>query len=184
MYKYLVLLFIPFVFAQVSCKQSNVEGQEQTGRTSGELIFPLNIQKGGSYQSVDQIRAQALTIIDHRIQTDGEPMAMLTFAYWWPEFVFDGSQMSDIGQYDGYWLKFNEDFTYRYGRDDRIFGNGKYHFTLDSNALIMLDTDIESEPKVWTANYNGRAMALVGTHEYGVNNGMQIKLVALDEEPL
>ena len=62
-------------------------------------------------------------------------------------------------------------------------GAGRYHFRLEDSQLIMLDDDVDQEPKVWTANNNGEMMSYVGTHEFGVNNGMQMKMIPLDTRP-
>lgn len=183
MSKYCFIIALSVLMSFLACNQQAKKSQSFTPPTTEDLIFPLNIQKGGTFTSLEQIRAQARTIIDHRIEQEPEALAMLTSTHWWPEYVFNAGSISKEGHYDGYWLRFDEDFKYQYGQYQHLFGEGKYHFNLDSKSLIMLDSDVDSEPKVWTANYNGQAIALVGTHEYGVNNGMQIKLVSIDEQP-
>ncbi len=147
-------------------------------------VFPMNIQKGGAIKSVDQIRVQAMGIINHRNQEEPKALAMLTYAFWNPEFVYNAGSISKVGDYDGYWIKFDDNFRYRCGINDKVTGGGRYHFRLEDKSLYMLDDNVEYEPKVWTVNYNGTVMAIVGTHEYGVNNGMQIKLVEMDDKPV
>lgn len=146
-------------------------------------VFPLSIQKGGSYRSLDQIRVQARTIIDHRIEQSDKALAMMTHTYWYPEFVYNGKEMSKVDEYKGYWIKYGDDFRYQYGQYGKVFGEGRYHFRLEDKSLYMLDDDIEQEPKVWTVNYNGEAMAYVGVHEYKISNGMQLKFLAVGEQP-
>ena len=167
----------------LSCNPSNSSSGSDNIPTSEDKIFPLTIQKGGNTMPLEQIRAQARTLIDHRIQTGTEALSMLTSGFWWPEYVFNKGSISAQGHYDGYWLDFKEDFSYEYGKYSTRYGGGKYHYSLDNSYLIMLDNDVALEPKVWQANYNGQAIALVGRHEYGINNGMQIKLVPLDVLP-
>ena len=145
--------------------------------------FPLNIQKGGTYRSLDQIRVRALGVIEDRIKKNPKALSMLTYGWWNPEFVYNDQEISGQDTYAGYWLKFEDDFTYQYGYYEQLMGSGKYYFRLDDKSLYMLDSDINSEPKVWTANHNGELMALVGTHEYKINNGMQIKMVPEDAKP-
>ncbi len=176
-------LLIGIIFL-LSCNQNTNTGDSGTFTEEDALSFPLNMQKGGEYKSLDQIRVQARTIIDHRVSQEEKALAMLTYGYWWPEFVFNGSTMSSQDQYAGYWLKFNDDFTYNYGLYTKTLGKGKYHFRLDDNSLYMLDDQVAVEPKVWTANHNGEVIALVGSHEYGINNGMQIKMVGLEQKPV
>lgn len=166
------------------------DSKQKSSTAEGTLVkpqigeeFPMSIQKGGKFASLDQIRVEALGIIEHRKKTEPEALSMLTFGYWNPEFVYNSGQISPTDQYAGYWIKFEDDFTYSYGQYKKNFGKGKYHFRLDDKSLYMLDDNIEHEPKVWTVNHNGEVIALVGTHEYGVNNGMQMKMVALTEKP-
>lgn len=179
---------LSFLFL-ISCGKSeqnvaNDETAEVTVQPKGEVGTPLNIHKGGNYASLEQIRVQALNIINHRVKTEPEPLAMLTYAYWTPEFVYNGKSISNSGEYVGYWIKFDDDFTYKYGQDSKLLGKGRYHFRLDDKNLHMLDNDVESEPKVWMVNHAADVLALVGTHEYQVNNGMQIKMVALEKNPI
>jgi len=173
----LVLLFL------MSCGQEKKGAGTSNQKADEPLEFPLNIQKGGKFSSLDQIRVQALSIIEHRKKVAPEALSILTFSYWYPEFVFNGQEMSKVDQYAGYWLKFGDDFQYTYGVYSKTLGKGKYHFRLDDNSLFMLDDNVELEPKEWTANNNGKAMGLVGKHTYGVNNSMQVKMLPLEDKP-
>ena len=181
MRKFLFLLLgVGYIFVS-SCNSGTGGGGEIASSTG--LVFPVNIQKGGDFQSVDQIRVQARTIIEHRMKEQPDPLAIITTGCWWPEFVFNAGKMSEVNAYEGYWIKFDEDFTYSYGQYSKTFGKGKYHYKFDDKSLYMLDDDITLEPKVWTANHSIDVMALVGTHQYGVNNGMQIKMISMVEKP-
>lgn len=180
MFKRLFVLFVSVLFLSLGCKQ---DAAKTSAAAPNGLILPLNIQKGGQFESVAAIRAQANAVIDSRIKNLPDPLAMITYGYWYPEFVFNSGNMSDEFEYLGFWVKFDENFEYTYGYYDNVLGGGRYHFRLQDYALIMLDHDESLEPKVWTAQNNGEAMALVGTHEFGVNNGMQIKMLPLDLRP-
>jgi len=149
-----------------------------------EKPFPFSIQKGGFTKDLGAIRAEVRTLLDHRAQTQDAPLAMMTVPYWAPEVVFDGSKFSKEFEYDGYWIKYNDDFTYTYGKYADVYGSGRYHFRLDDKALLLLDDDVEMEPKSFTGNYNGEIMAYIGKHDYGVNNGFQVKMVPYDNQPL
>ena len=83
----------------------------------------------------------------------------------------------------GYWIKFEEDFTYQYGYYGALAGTGIYHYRNDDEAMLMLNDDETLEPKSWVLRTNGRAFALVGRHDFGVNNGMQIKLATQSGKP-
>lgn len=168
----------------IAC-DSNTASKEKKSSTHGdELILPINIQKGGDYKSLQDIRNQTRAMIDFRVSENPEALSMITYGYWEPEFVFNAGKMSKEFEYLGYWIDFKEDFTYEYGYFNKTEGTGKYHFRLDDFAMLMLDDDEELEPKVWTANHNGDAMALVGKHDFGINNGMQIKMIPIDKKPV
>jgi hypothetical protein len=122
-------------------------------------------------------------MIEYRVKNADKPYQYITYAYWYPEFVWNRGSMSKEHEYLGFWIKFEDNFDYSYGYFETVMGGGRYHFRLDDNAMIMVDNDILIEPKIWTANHNGEAIALIGTHELGINNGMQIKLVPLDNQP-
>lgn len=170
-------LFLVCLF--VACQQ----GEKVNQVDAGASVIPINIQKGGEYESLQQIRSQASALIDYRIEQEGDPYSMITYGYWYPEFVWNRGSMSKVDEYLGHWIKFEEDFSYSYGYYDKKAGSGRYHFRLDDKAMIMVDDNDEMEPKFWIANHNGEAMALVGQHDLGINNGMQIKMLPLDNRP-
>lgn len=179
------------VMIMTACKsdgtRSTTSGQ-QTAQSQElmktDKVFPISIQKGGTFKSLEQIRVRAMAEISDRVQNEPEAMSIITSSYWHPEAVVNGREMRSNGYYEGYWIKFEDDFTYRYGVNDGLLGSGQYHFRLEDETLHMLDADFEQEPKVWSAKANGRAIALAGIHEYKVNNGMQIKLIPLDNPPI
>lgn len=148
-----------------------------------EKVFPLSIQLGGEYGELDVIRAQARSTIDYRIENGGKALSMMTSGYWWPEFVYYRQKITGEGHYDGYWVQYKDDFTYEYGVYDEVWGSGRYHYDLDKMELLLLDDDVEQEPKVYQGNYNGNLMSYIGRHTWGINNGMQIKMVPIDTKP-
>ncbi len=166
-------------------KANSEDAPVSTGNYATNMgkVFPLSIQKGGSYRSVDQIRIQALGIINHRIKEQPKALAMLTHTSWQPEFVYNDRAMSGVDEYAEYWIKFGDDFRYKYGVGQKITGGGKYHFRLEDKSLYMLNDNVEHEPKVWRVNYNGSVLAMAGTNEYKVNNGMQIKMIEIENKP-
>ena len=146
-------------------------------------VFPAEMQKGGSFESVQEIRIQAKAMIESRIEKNPDPLAMITTDYFLPEFVFNGKEMSKTGEYQGHWIKFEENFTYQYGYYDALTGTGIYHYRIDDEAMLLLNDDETFEPKSWTLLSNSLAFALVGRHDFGVNNGMQIKLETQSTKP-
>lgn len=183
MSKYYVFWVLISLFLIVSCKDKPESADAAESETVAEQVTtPFSINNGGKYTSIAKIRSQASAIIDDRINKDNNAQASLTYAYWYPEFLFNKT-MSAADQFKGCWLKFEDDFTYSYGLYDEIQGGGRYHFRLDDKAVVMLDNKEEVEPKFWTVKQNNRAMAWVGGHDLGINNGMQMKLLSLDTKP-
>ena len=178
MSKYHFLLFLGAFLLLAACKNGGETASEE------EVIVPINMEKGGDYTSLEIIRAQANAMINARIKDHPKTYSFLIHGFWHPEFVFDGQNMSKEGEYEGQWVDFHEDYTYSYGIYDKTLGSGRYHFRLDDEAMIMLDDDPTLEPKFWNALSNGTAMALVGTHELDINNGMQIKMIPIDNKPV
>lgn len=167
------------------CKNSGSQESDQISSPDPNLkVFPMNIQKGGTFRSLDQIRVQALSIITHRTKEEPDALSMLTYLYWTPEFVYNSGTISKENEYAGHWIKFEDDFTYSYGFGPQTFGKGKYHFRLADKKLYMLDDNVEYEPKVWEVNHSADVIALTGSHEYNVNNGMQMKMIGIATKPI
>jgi hypothetical protein len=178
----IVILTVFYSLLIVSC-DGDTKPASKDSKSQTDLVIPINIQKGGDYTSVQEIRNQTKALIDSRIKQNPEAFSMITYGYWLPEFVFNEGKMSKENQYAGYWIDFNEDFSYEYGLYSKTLGKGKYHFRLDDIVLLMLDDNTDLEPKVWGANNNGDVMVLVGKHDFGINNGMQIKMQPSDTKP-
>lgn len=189
MRKVLYYFFCATVFLLGAC-ESNTKGKvnptaELTRVPSADsvLIIPMNYYKGGDYTSVQDIRTTLRTMLEHRIKTEPEALSMVTFGYWEPEGVYNLGKMSMQDEYKGYWLDFKEDFTYEYGYYERVDGSGRYHLKLNNMSLLMLDDNPNMEPKVWSLRSNGESIVFVGTHDLGLNNGMQIKWLNWVEKP-
>jgi hypothetical protein len=179
-----VLFFVGIsIMISLGCQNSKANADKVVKSKQGSE-FPINIPVGGTFQDLDILRKQVRALIDYRIKQNPDPLAFITYAYWYPEFVASGGKVSAEHKYLGYWLKFNDDFTYTYGKYDEIHGSGHYHFRLDDDNMLMVDDDPSIEPKIWQANHNGEAIALVGQHDYGMNNGIQMKMIPLDARPV
>ncbi len=176
-----VYFLVVLMILLVSCKDTSQHKPLVT--PVQESQFPINIQKGGTFTSLGDIRKQAEAIINFRKDKEPKAMAFLTYAFWYPEVAFNNGEFTQVDQFQGYWLKLNDDFTYIFGYYDTAHGSGRYHFRLDDMAMVMLDDNPAFEPKSWKVQHNGEAMVLVGQHEMDVNNGMQIKFLPLDRRP-
>ena len=172
------------VLSVVVCLSCNQSGQNGYVKAPDSLLNPINIQKGGDFGSLQTIRAQAKALIEYRINQEGNPLSLVTYGFWQPEYVFNDGGFSEEGQYNGYWIQFNDDFSYQYGYYDDTHGGGQYHMRFEDFQMVLLDDNDEIEPKIWDVMHNGEYMAWVGTHEFGIQNGMQIKMKPMDRKPV
>ena len=109
-------------------------------------------------------------------------------------------------------MKFEGDFTYRYGLYDKIIGGGIYHYGDGDGFLMLLDDDEKVEPRLFSIqsnseffNFIGRPIMFIddGTGvnllldnwsndafletvqiKHKVENGMQIMMKMLDNQPV
>lgn len=109
--------------------------------------------------------------------------SILTADLWHYNFALSVTETPDRNIFEGYWLDFEDDFTYRKGYYDEVVANGEYDFDLDSKVLEMIPTDGDDEPSQWTIKTNGDVIILIGTSKYG-NNATQIKLVRERNPPI
>ena len=176
------ILFTLFLIAACNGEKGHKSNPNNLEVVKGPEL-PINIQKEAEYASLAQARREASALIDHRIESHPDPLAMVTAPYWtWAGF-FNGKEMVHPDRLQGQWIKFNDDFTYTYGYYDDVNGTGRYHYRLDDYALILLDDNEEMQPKEFQLQSNGVAIALIGRHGFTVNNGMQMKLAPNDFRP-
>lgn len=121
-------------------------------------------------------RPEALSILDHRISKDGEIYQIIENGMFEYDMVHNGTKMSRPGDYEGQWIDFKDDHTYTYGNNKDQQGQGRYHYSLDSGKLLMIDNDKSSNPQEWNVMRKAHVMILVGNEVYG-NNNYQMKLV-------
>lgn len=178
-----VLYFFSFVLltSLIACKGSGKAGDEPNSDAAHS--FPYNEVKGGYTESLESIRNQCLSMIQFRKESEAKPYSFLTTGYWHPEFIFNKGAISAEFAYAGYWVQYGDDFKYKYGIYEEVVGGGDYHYSLNREVMIMVDKVSDIEPKIWKVQYNGDHLVLVGTHEFGINNGMQIKNVPMEKIP-
>lgn len=126
-------------------------------------------------------RAHAKELVKMRSQKE-KAMAFMTSDHWAYEFVFSGSEMSKKGALDGQWLKFEDDHTYTYGLANTVNGSGEYHYSLDSEKLIMVDDKDDMMPEEWEIKAQDEVMIMVGSGYFG-NNPRQCKMLRWNGRP-
>ena len=167
MNKFLYFLFISLTILITSCTGDN--------KASVKAEVPISSAQKNN-------RAQAASVIEHRKKEEAKPMAMMVANYWEYEFKFQKQKMSAEGEFAGEWIKFNDDWTYTYGKYEKTNGGGAYHHSFDNAKLVMLDNDINVDPVEYETKYGTEVIILVGRPTFG-QNGNQMKLKKSLEQP-
>ena len=177
----LALVFTGFCFMFLgACKSENANAKSEESKTKDRLE---SLRKNSeSNINISALRAQALSILDHRIKEDDKSYAIVEAGCWEYAFVFDG-EMSKPGDHAGEWINYKPDFTYDYGLYQEVLGAGRYHYSYDKSLILMIDNNGEFKPEEWRAQNSGDVMILVGTSTYQ-NNSVQMKLERLDTCPV
>lgn len=126
-------------------------------------------------------RAHAKELVKERSSKE-KAMATMTTDHWAYEFVFSGSEMSKKGAYDGHWLKFEDDHTYTYGVGEQVNGAGKYHYSIQTDKMIMVDDRDDMMPEEWEIKAQDEVMIMVGSGYFG-NNPRQCKMLRWNGRP-
>ena len=177
-----------------------------------KLAMPFNLSKADPSVSLKFVRDEVRKTILERQKTIVENKMDLTYYYLAPQFLSNLGKVDPSIKYEGYWLKFEENNTFKYGIYDDIIGSGIYHYNPVSELLIMLDDDEQVEPKMWSFKYNSEFANLLG-HPFiikqangvpyvimknwadtpyldtlgkslaEVHNGMQLKMILYEQQP-
>lgn len=164
----LVYFSIICMFLLHSCKGDNSKG---VGTKVEEKV----------YNEYTENRDQAAAVIEFRKKEEPNALAFLVTGFWEYDVIFKKT-MSEAGDHKGEWLKFEDDFTYTYGKYGKQNGSGKYHHGLKTQRLVLLDDDTNKPPFEYELKTSNAFMILVGRNTYG-NNAVQMKLLKVDQKP-
>lgn len=180
---------------------------------SEKLVFPHNIEKLKFRPHLEEIRSVMKNLINLRAKGMKEDMRTLTYYHIQAQYVSNLNKIDASIKYDGQWLKFDDDYTFKYGIYDRVIGSGIFHYSESTERLMMLDDDPQIEPKMWTIKSNSDYINMMGlplllvedlqkkrnlimdnfTNDKAINrmgkkvitahNGMQMKMLLLVGQP-
>lgn len=187
--KKLVYYFMIVALAFIACKEEqNQQVQEQDARVenteSGNIIHtaPTNISPANKAK-IDNSRSHAYALIESRSKGE-DAYSMLVVGWWMYEAIFAGGERPKPVE-KGYYIKFEDDFSYSYGQLKDVQGGGKYHLTFNTDGdpkLIMVDDNPSKAPEEWSVLTKENVLILVGSNYFG-NNPKQMKLVKDLNEP-
>lgn len=119
-------------------------------------------------------RDHAHSLVDSRSKKE-KAYAMMTAKPLLYRFVFNGKEMSKVGDYDGHWIQFNDDFTYNKGIYENETSTGRWHLTLESMKLIIVDSEESKMPQEFKIMAKDDTVIFQGSDYFG-NNPLQMKL--------
>jgi len=133
-------------------------------------------------KNLPSYRAHAKELVKTRSQTE-KAMATLTSDHWAYEGFFDGSAMKKPSEYKGHWIKYEDDHTYTYGQYNTEHGSGQYHYSIQTDKMIMVDNKEDMMPEEWDIKAKDEVMVMVGAGYFG-NNPKQCKMLRWNGRPL
>lgn len=211
-YTLISLLFLCIAFLSCDKEQGQVQPTDPA-LYAQKIKFPFNTPKAKE-GSLEKIREHVEKIIKARQRNMKEELFDLTYYYIVPQYFSNVNVMNTGEEFVRHWIKFENDYTYRYGIGPDEIGSGIYHYAPSTKRLMMLDNDPQVEPKMWSLLSNSEFMNFLGhpllvirdqmNQEYllmdnfandalieqagkmiaEAHNGMQIKMILLESAPL
>jgi len=183
-----------------------------TGGTYEEKIqFPFNLPKAKKGDDVAGIRSRFKKVVDLRRNNLTSDLFDLTYNFITPHGFANLRKRKGAASFRGQWVKFEKDFTFRYGMYDKLIGGGLYHYSDQDGFLMLLDDDEKVEPRLFSIQYNSEFYNFIGRPimfiddgngenlllanwssdgflekvkiNHRVENGMQIMMKLIDEKP-
>ena len=177
--KKLVYYFVVAAILCIACKEQPTQASTDrvVNEDSGNVIHtaPAEISPANKAK-IDNSRSHAYALIESRSQGE-DAYSMLVVGWWMYEAIFTGGERPKPVE-PGYYIKFEDDFSYSYGQYQDVQGGGKYHLTFntdDDPKLIMVDDNPSKYPEEWSILSKENVLILVGSNYFG-NNPKQMKL--------
>lgn len=154
-----------------------VDGMTQTEQVLevGEPYNPVSTPA-----EIADKRAHCGALIDSRSKEE-KAYSMMVVDYFHHQYEFNGKEIEDI-ESEGRWFKFEDNFTYTFGKQDNVEGKGRYHFSLDNMKVIMMDDTEGILPQEWTIQTKEDFVVFVGSTYFGPNS-RQIKIIKKPQRP-
>lgn len=121
--------------------------------------------------------------IDRPNPEEKRAWSILTVDLWHYNFALSVNETPNENIYEGYWIDFEDDFSYKKGYYDEVVANGYYYYDNDTKILEIIPEEGDDEPSQWSVKTNGEVIILIGTSKFG-NNATQIKLVRERNPPV
>lgn len=162
-YKF-ILLIITLSCLLFSC---NENGNTANGTSDESKISQNSPSKGDMVKPTpNQMNADG---------TKRKAWAIVTADIWHYKFALTVNETPKENIFEGYWIDFEDDFTFVKGKYNDTLSIGEYNFDFDSKILEIIPTAGDEGRSEYRIQTNGEIIILIGTAKYG-NNSTQIKL--------
>lgn len=170
-FKYTLVILLGLL---ISCNGSNGSKQVNLNELPNTTGFTSESEIPISTGTVEAMNKSAEAVLQFRYKEEGkESYAAIEMDRWFYEFIADGAEIQSIK--DGKWIDFYPDLTYTYGDESGQKGAGRYHFSLKTGLLLLVDNDKNIKPQEFEAKIGGPVLVLVGKSTYK-DNHLQMKL--------
>jgi len=180
-----ILSLVCFACKDTSSSSPNSPAAEQrVVKTDGGNkihVAPASLSAGNK-EKVDNLRSHAHALIDNRSVSE-DAYSMIVVGFWVYDGVFAGGERPSAAP-PGHWIKFEDDFSYRYGEFAETQGGGRYHLTFntDEPTLIMVDDNPNKSPEEWTIKTKEDVVIFIGSDYFG-NNPRQMRAYKQMNQP-
>ena len=124
--------------------------------------FPFNKSTLGDATQLSSLRSKVSILIAKRQKSIQEDLSDLTYYYAMPHGTNRTGRPVAPQEFLGMWIKFENNYTFSYGKEKKLYGNGVYHYSPTDRILIMLDDNDQIEPKMWEFLFNSESFNFVG----------------------
>ncbi len=145
-----------------SCGEKEVEITSSPEELRQKLSFHINELKARDGDDIKYLRKFVKKTIRERQKSLPNQLWDLPSFFLTPFGVAVNGGRAKPKDAEGMWMKFESDYTYTYGRYDKIVGSGIYHFADSDEFLLMLDHDSQIEPKLFKLLSNSEMFNFVG----------------------
>ena len=170
-FKYTLVILLGLL---ISCNGNNSSKQVNLNELPNNTGFTSESEIPISTESIESMNNSAEAVLQFRYKEEGkESYAAIEMDRWFYEFIADGAEIAPIN--NGKWIDFYPDLTYTYGDQSGEKGAGRFHFSLKSGLVLLVDNDKNIKPQEYDAKIGGPVLVLVGKATYK-DNHLQMKL--------
>jgi len=166
------------VTAATSCKNtlnSSISPEKVEELKKKVLDYLMNNQEGLPDDEIKSMRASAKSILDLRMKESPKSITSMDKDLWVYDAILKSSEVIFGATLKGGWIDFKENGNYTYGFFDGARGQGKYHYSSDTNLLLLLDNSNAMKPHEYQIKPNNDMIVMEGNGTYKDNN-IQAKL--------